>query len=262
MNIKLRKITKKTLSYDLFADFQREQKVTHSFRAEDGKWVIRETNFTDQWGESEKKELVRCLSNTLDTKGIVYGAFDDTKLVGFFSVESKKFGSKNQYVELTSLHVDKDYRRQGIGRKLFECAVSCGQSLGGKKLYISSQSSIETQAFYRDMGCIEALEFSPEAVAKEPCDCQLEHDLSRTGGFMAVYMCLGLSVGMCFGIAMDNMPIGMCTGMAIGLAIGSALDADQAKKRKELEPDPDSPAGHPVEEGGPTIHENNERNHI
>ena len=257
MNIRLRRIKEKNLTAGLFADFNRHQEVTHVFRAENGKWVIRECNFTEKWGENEKEELVRCLANTIKTKGIVYGAFDGEKLVGFFSVESPKFGSKKQYVELTSLHVDYEYRGQGIGRKLFECAVSSGQSLGGKKLYISSHSSVETQAFYKAMGCVEALEFSPAALEKEPCDCQLEYPLDRVGSFMSVYMCLGAGIGMCFGTAMDNLALGLCLGMGLGVALGSAMDADQAKKRKELQPDPSSPAGHPVEEGGPTIHADN-----
>lgn len=257
LNIRLRRIQKKNLSVNLFADFSRHQEVTRAFRAESGKWVIRDIHFTEEWGENEKKELVRCLANTLETKGIVYGAFEGDKLVGFLSVESRKFGSQKQYVELTSLHVDHNYRRRGIGRKLFECAVSCGQSLGGKKLYISSHSSVESQAFYRAMGCVEAVEFSPEALEKEPCDCQLEYPLDRVGGFMGMYMCLGAGIGMCFGTAMDNLALGMCIGMAIGVALGSAMDADQAKKRKALQPDPDSPAGRPVEEGGLTQHEDN-----
>lgn len=257
MNIRIRRIKEKNLSKSLFDGFDRHQEVTRVFRAEGGKWVIREVSFTEEWGENEKEELVRCLANTLQTKGIIYGAFDGERLVGFFSVESRLFGSQKQYVELSSLHVDRAYRGQGIGRKLFECAVSCGQSLNGKKLYISAHSSVESQAFYRKMGCIEALEFSPEALEKEPCDCQLEYPLDRVGGFMGVYMCLGAGIGMCFGTALDNLALGLCIGMAIGVALGSAMDADQAKKRKAMQPDPHSPAGHPVEEGGPTQHEDN-----
>lgn len=257
MNFRLRRIKEKNLSKELFQDFNRYQEITRVYRAESGKWVIRDISFTEQWGENEKEELVRCLANTVATKGIVYGAFDGEKLVGFFSVENRKFGSENQYVELSSLHVDHDYRRQKIGKQLFECAVSCAQSLGAKKLYISAHSSVESQAFYREMGCVEALEFNPASLEKEPCDCQLEYPLERTGSFMAVYMSIGMCMGVALGSAFDNIAIGMCMGMAIGVALGSAIDASNAKNRKAQAPDPDSPAGQPVVEGGSTIHADN-----
>ena len=48
---------------------------------------------------------------------------------------------------------------------------------GGKRLYISAHSAVETQAFYRGLGCIEAQEYSRKHVEKEPFDCQLEYPL-------------------------------------------------------------------------------------
>lgn len=248
MKIRLRRIKEKNLSEALFTDFSRHQEVTRVFRAKGGKWVIKDVVFIEDWGENEKKELVGYLANTIKTRGIIYGAFDEDRLVGFMSVESKRFGSKKEYVELSSIHVDSAYRGQGIGRRLFECAVSSAESLGAKKLYISAHSSVESQAFYRKMGCVEALEFNPDSLAKEPCDCQLEYVLPRAGSNLGTFMTLGMSVGMLFGLTIfDNIALGMCLGMAIGVAIGSSLDASERK----------TPAGQPVVEGGPTIHEDN-----
>jgi len=50
--------------------------------------------------------------------------------------------------------------------------------------------------------------------------------------WMSIYMCLGMSVGMCFGVSSDNIAIGIGMGMAIGVALGLALDADDKNKRK------------------------------
>jgi len=47
--------------------------------------------------------------------------------------------------------------------------------LGAEKLYISAHSSVESQAFYRSMGCAEAEEYNARHVELEPCDCQLEY---------------------------------------------------------------------------------------
>ena len=46
-----------------------------------------------------------------------------------------------------------------------------------KKLYISAHSAVESQAFYKAMGCVEAEEYNAEHVEKEPYDCQLECDV-------------------------------------------------------------------------------------
>ncbi len=45
---------------------------------------------------------------------------------------------------------------------------------GGKKLYISAHSAVETQAFYQMMGCVDAEEYDPHHVEAEPFDRQLE----------------------------------------------------------------------------------------
>lgn len=33
---------------------------------------------------------------------------------------------------------------------------------------------VESQAFYKRMGCVEAAEYDRAHIEKEPCDCQLE----------------------------------------------------------------------------------------
>lgn len=45
---------------------------------------------------------------------------------------------------------------------------------GAKKLYISAYSAVESQSFYKAMGCMEAQVYNMEHVEKEPYDCQLE----------------------------------------------------------------------------------------
>lgn len=105
---------------------------------------------------------------------MVYGAFEDGALKGFASVEGTFFGSRKQYLELSSLHVSEDCRGRGIGRTLMDRAKAWAKDRGAEKLYISAHSSVESQAFYRAMGCVEAEEYSRPHVEKEPFDCQLE----------------------------------------------------------------------------------------
>lgn len=255
MNIHVRRIKKEILSEELFADFNRHQEVTRVFRASGGKWVLEDAAFTEEWNENEKKELVQCLANTLATGGIIYGTFDEKRLVGFVSVESKRFGSDRQYVELSSIHVDSLYRNRGLGKRLFNCAISCAESLNAKKLYISAHSSVETQAFYRKMGCVEAIEFNSESLEKEPCDCQLEYVLPHAGGSFNHFMPMGICLGLLFGITiLDNPALGMCLGMAAGVLFGTYRDTAE---RKHDSASTSSFSGQPVVEGGPTAHDDN-----
>ena len=175
MNIK--ELNENEITMELFKDFHRHQAVEKSMRKIDGKWVAVDTVFVDDWGAAEFEELVRCLKNTVNTGGVVYAAFEGERLLGFSSVESEFLGSNKQYLELSSMHVSEEMRGKGIGKRLFNCAREWAKDHGAKKLYISSQSSVETQGFYRSVGCREAEEYSMIHVEKEPCDCQLEADV-------------------------------------------------------------------------------------
>ena len=67
-------------------------------------------------------------------------------------------------------------RGTGIGKKLFNAAKDWANKHGAKKLYISAHSAVETQAFYKAMGCTEAQVYNQKHTEAEPFDCQLEKD--------------------------------------------------------------------------------------
>lgn len=170
-------IEEKDITCELFTHFNRHQVVTKCWRKIDGKWCIKNIEFVEEWGQTEFEFLVKCLKNTVKTGGLVTGAFEDGKLKGFISVESEFFGSRKQYLELSSMHTSEDMRRKGVGRELFHIAKQWAKEQGAQKLYISGHSSVESQAFYKAMGCVEAKEYDRAHVEKEPCDCQLECEL-------------------------------------------------------------------------------------
>lgn len=172
--IQYRNINATELCRELFRDFKRRQVVTKCWRRENGKWVIREDPFIDDWSEEDYQTLVSCLKNTIATGGFVYAAFEEGHLKGFVSVESTLFGGEQNYLDLTSIHVSEDMRSKGIGRALFLAAKEWAKNHGAKKLYISAHSAVESQAFYQKMGCVEATVYNREHVEKEPYDCQLE----------------------------------------------------------------------------------------
>ena len=75
----------------------------------------------------------------LDQTG--FGAFIGERIVGFATVSHHIFGVKARYAELVCFQISEEYRRQGIGRKLFSMVCEEALRLGAEKLYISSHSS-------------------------------------------------------------------------------------------------------------------------
>ncbi len=167
-------ITLEELNMDLFSDFIRRQVVTKVWRRENGRWVIKEEPFIDDWSPEDLAFGISCIQNTIKTGGLLYGAFSDGTLKGFISVEAQIFGGAHKYMDLTSIHVSADMRKCGIGRILFQKAKEWAKEKGAEKLYISSHSAVESQAFYKSMGCREAAVYNTEHTEKEPFDIQLE----------------------------------------------------------------------------------------
>lgn len=172
-----RELTPKEISLDLFKHFIRRQVVNDCYRKVDGNWVIKPDPFIDDWSWEDYEFLVKCLLNTIETGGTVFGAFIEGRLKGFASLESSFFGGDNKYLDLSSIHVSEDMRGKGIGQKLFSEIKAKAKEMGAKKLYISAHSAVESQRFYQSMGCVEAKEYNASHVEKEPFDCQLECEL-------------------------------------------------------------------------------------
>lgn len=165
------------LTPSLFADFDRYQEVRRCWRKENGGWILRDIAFVEQWDAGDYARLTTALADTIRRGGIVLGAFREGRLVGFASLENGLFGGEQGYIQLAELYISRESRGHGIGRLLFRLAAAHARRLGAKKLYLSAHSSEESQAFYRAVGCVEAVEYNAALVEKEPCDCQLEYAL-------------------------------------------------------------------------------------
>ncbi len=81
------------------------------------------------------------------------------------------------------------------------------------------------------MRVLQKLKFLPDGEGAEGPRFVLEKPASA---WMSIYMCLGVSVGICFGVSFDNLPMGICFGMPIGMCVGLSLDAADKKKREAL----------------------------
>lgn len=165
------------LTPELFSGFIRRQVVDKCVRREQGKWVIKSHPFVDDWTENDYAVLIAKLKRIVCGGGFVLAAFDGDVLKAFSAVDGNLFGRGNMYADLGEFYVSEDYRRQGVGSRLFAMTADAARSLGAKKLYISAHSAVETQAFYKSMGCVLAEQCGEAHVLNEPCDVQLEYAL-------------------------------------------------------------------------------------
>lgn len=172
--MKYRSLQENEINRELFHDFIRRQVVTKCWRREKGEWSIKDAPFIDDWTEQDYQVLIECLKGTVASGGLVYGAFYEDRLKGFIAVLPEIFGGENKYIDLAAIHVSQDMRGTGIGTVLFKEAKRWAKEKGAEKLYISAHSAVESQAFYKHMGCVEAAWYKKEHVEEEPFDCQLE----------------------------------------------------------------------------------------
>ena len=213
LNIEYAELSQSDIMPEMFRGFERRQEVTRVMRKTDPAqgielargegWTVVEERFPEDWDDAKYQSLCAELKKTLAAGGAVIAAYDPEAeqaeeqeepeeydwyvedevvppcraVVGFCAVEAKRFGSAGQYVELSVIQVSAPYRGRGIGKGLFRRAARAARALGAKKLYISAHSSVESQAFYKAVGCVEAAEYDEAITAREPYDCQLEFDL-------------------------------------------------------------------------------------
>lgn len=170
-------ITILRISKDNFAEasmdaFVRTQEVTQVWRKIGGKYTLMECPFTEDWLPERKRKVARL---NLDEGNIAYGAFDGSRVAGYIRLKKQLVGGR---MILESFHVDRGYRRKGIGRQLFQWAVKVSKSSGAGALYISACPAVETIAFYSAMGCKVTQAIIPEIAEHEPFDLQLEYELN------------------------------------------------------------------------------------
>lgn len=167
-------LEKEDLRPNLLDSFNRYQETNQVWYVEEKHFQVKADSFIDDWDNAKKVQVIQSLEQCLLAGGVVIGAFVENKLVGFANIEGSLFGRKKEYVELPYIHVSNEYRGLKIGRNLFELACQNAKNLGAKKLYIAAHPSIETQHFYKSVGCTYAVEINLEILAKEPLDIQME----------------------------------------------------------------------------------------
>lgn len=153
---------------DSLDDFDRYQVVTDVYRLSGQELVRRPNPFTETWSPERRREHAR---EVLSGEYITFCAFDGDRVAGGIMLLPEPDHGR---LIVESFHVSREYRRQGLGRRLFGAAKDEARARGARALYISACSAVETIDFYRAMGCVLSPDPIPEMVEKEPCDIQLE----------------------------------------------------------------------------------------
>lgn len=157
----------------LLTPFVRTQHITKILALRGGQWVEEDDPFLDEWSPEEKRQRERNFLHYLSEGGSIFGAFDEAgHLAGFSVLLGPLIGQSPRYAELKQMHVSAPHRGRGLGKVLFALARDRARERGADRLYISAQSSVETQAFYRGLGCTP-LPQAPVADA-DPIDIPME----------------------------------------------------------------------------------------
>jgi len=146
------------LQMDLLINFNRFQQVERSWAVKNGEWQLVHNPFDYNWDTARKHHTVQELKETKKNGGIVYGVFDDNKLIGFSSVGPKFPESHMEgYIPVGFIHVSFEHRNKGIGKRLFAMMREKAKDFGALKLYICIMPAEESYAFYKSVGCTDAV---------------------------------------------------------------------------------------------------------
>lgn len=133
------------------------------------------------WPPGEPERDAAILLDCFEHGGRFFGAFEGDRLVGASVLESRFIGRARDQLQLKFLHVSRDARGTGLGRRLFELAVDEARERGARRLYISATPSENTIQFYRHLGCRVTREVDPDLFALEPRDIHLEYAIPAAG---------------------------------------------------------------------------------
>ena len=177
INYQYKRLDNNNFTGNSLDDFVRHQTVTECWRKIVNDWKLVPNVYEENWSQEKCWEIAEEVVHNINLDQTGFGAFDGERLIGFATVSHRIFGVTARYVQLVCFQISEEYRRQGIGRKLFSMVCEEARRLGADKLYISAHSSKESQAAYRALGCTPAEEVNEKLAAEEPFDVQMEYRL-------------------------------------------------------------------------------------
>ena len=127
------------------------------------------------WAPGDEEAYTPIIARCFQQGGFFWGGFVADKLKSIVILDTKWIGKHKDTLQLEFLHIDRAYRKQGIGKILFKKAVEEARLRGAKRLYISSTENKNTVEFYRHMGCSITKDVESELYQLEPNDIHMEY---------------------------------------------------------------------------------------
>ena len=129
------------------------------------------------WDEDLSEEIKARYLLELQQGGFAVGAFSGGKLVGFGVLAHKFRGVNHNQLQVDLMYVSREYRRQGIGRRIMTELSEEARRRGAKYLYISSTETRSAVSFYKSQGSQVTMEIDQELFDKEPKDIHMIKEL-------------------------------------------------------------------------------------
>ena len=105
---------------------------------------------------------------------VMLGAFCGERLVGLASL---RYTLAEHTAQIVSLHVSRDYRRQGIATRLAEELIRLAHENGARRLYVSATPSESAVGFYLSQGFVPTSHVNKELFGLEPEDIHMMRTL-------------------------------------------------------------------------------------
>jgi N-acetylglutamate synthase-like GNAT family acetyltransferase len=176
-NIIFKELKLVDINNNILDNYNRYQEVKKCYRNENGKWILKDIGYIENWDKDKIQDKIRHFSDCIKNGDFIFVAYENEKLIGFAILLNKKFGNRKQYIQLDNMHISFGYRNKGIGKKLFKLCIEKAKIIGIEKIYISANTSEETQKYYLSIGCKDAEEINKELAEKEPFDRQMEYKI-------------------------------------------------------------------------------------
>lgn len=161
------------------SEIDASQYIKHAWRVVNDKRELVELNYQSDGYPEGFDHHHEALRQTLIKDGFAIGAYHQDQLIGFASLNKDIFGSQYKHVLLDQMFISKAFRNQGIGKKLMSFCIEQAKIWQVDKIYICAGSSEDTIAFYKKLGCIEAIEINQKLYEDDPRDIQLEFDITK-----------------------------------------------------------------------------------
>lgn len=178
--MKIRPLTRSEIPYVWQID--RSEIIDRVYHLREGQLVLEPEYYNMHgWPAGEPEHYTPFLMECFDHGGHFWGAFAGELLIGTVVLENRFVGKAKDTLQMKFLHISKNFRKQGLGKKLFTLAAQQAVELEARKIYISASPSENTVNFYLRMGCVLVSEVDEGLFALEPDDIHLEFDLEKIG---------------------------------------------------------------------------------